>query len=46
MNSAVRRAGPGFAVVLFLAAFLVSWSAHGTGVVKNDIARNIPVPNE
>ena len=28
-------------VVLFLAALGLSWLTHGTGVIKNDITKNI-----
>jgi len=34
------------AVGLFLAALLLSWMFHGTGVVRNDPKRNIHIPEE
>lgn len=46
MNNMVRRAGVGIALILFLGALLVSWLTHGTGVIKNDIAHNIYIPDE
>ena len=46
MRSIVRRAGLGIALFLFLGALLVSWLTHGTGVVGNDTARNIYIPDE
>lgn len=46
MKKISRGAGLGLAVVLFLGALLVSWFTHGTGVVRNDIARNIHIPDE
>jgi hypothetical protein len=33
-------------VAIFLGALGVSWLTHGTGVVSNDIARNIYIPKE
>jgi len=45
MNRVLRRAGVGIALVLFLVALLVSWLTHGTGVIKNDLARNIHIPD-
>jgi hypothetical protein len=36
----------GFALVLFLGALLLSWLTHGTSVIKNDLARNIYIPDE
>ena len=46
MNNIVRRAGFWLALVLFLGALLVAWLTHGSGVIKNDIARNIYIPDE
>src|SRR5688572_22034115 len=34
------------AVVLFAAALAISWLFHGTGVVRNDVGRNIYIPEE
>ena len=34
------------AVAIFLGALGVSWLTHGTGVVQNDIARNIYIPKD
>jgi hypothetical protein len=34
------------AVGVFLAALALSWVFHGTGVVKNDLSRNISIPKE
>lgn len=31
---------------LFAAMLLVSWMTHGTGVVKDDLKRNVYIPNE
>ena len=45
-KSIIQRAGLGIALVLFLGALLVSWLTHGTGVIKNDLARNIYIPDE
>ena len=33
-------------VVVFLGVLGLSWLTHGTGVIKNDIARNIYIPSE
>jgi hypothetical protein len=33
-------------VVIFLAALGLSWVSHGTGVIKNDVTRNIYIPKE
>ena len=46
MKSILRRFGVASALALFLGALFVSWLTHGTGVIKNDIARNIYVPDE
>lgn len=35
-----------FAVILFLAVLGVSWLFHGTGVIHNDVKRNIFIPQE
>lgn len=32
------------AVLLFVAALAISWLFHGTGVVRNDVSRNIYIP--
>lgn len=44
----MRRTGLyiNIALVLFLGVLGLSWLTHGTGVVKNDISRNIYIPNE
>lgn len=34
------------AVAVFVGALGFSWLTHGSGVIKNDIARNIYIPNE
>jgi hypothetical protein len=36
----------GAAVVLFVAALAISWLFHGTGVIGNDLSRNIYIPEE
>lgn len=46
MNKTTRSTGLGVSLVLFVAALVVSWLTHGTGVVKNDLARNISIPDE
>jgi hypothetical protein len=33
-------------VVIFLGVLGLSWLTHGTGVIKNDVARNIWIPTE
>ena len=33
-------------LALFMAALLLAWLFHGTGVVRNDLARNIHIPDE
>jgi hypothetical protein len=33
-------------VLIFVAVLAVSWVTHGTGVVKNDLARNIFIPDD
>jgi hypothetical protein len=33
-------------IVIFLGVLGLSWLTHGTGVIKNDIARNIYIPSE
>jgi hypothetical protein len=33
-------------IALFLGVLAISWLTHGTGVVRNDIARNIYIPGE
>jgi hypothetical protein len=42
----MRKALLYLSVAIFLAALGVSWLTHGTGVVKNDIARNIYIPKD
>lgn len=42
----MRRLGLYAAILLFLGALALSWLTHGTGVIKNDIGRNIYVPQE
>ena len=32
-------------VVIFLAALALSWFTHGTGVIRNDVSRNIFIPD-
>ncbi len=46
MNKTTRPAGLGFSLVLFVAALFVSWLTQGTGVVRNDLARNISIPDD
>jgi hypothetical protein len=36
----------GAAVLVFAAALAISWVFHGTGVVHNDLSRNIYIPEE
>jgi hypothetical protein len=36
----------GAAIVVFAAALGISWVFHGTGVVRNDLSRNIYIPEE
>ena len=33
-------------IVIFLAVLALSWITHGTGVIRNDIGRNIYIPSE
>ena len=33
-------------VVIFLAVLALSWFTHGTGVIRNDLSRNIFIPGE
>jgi hypothetical protein len=42
----MRRIGLYAAVVLFLGALGISWLTHGTGVVTNDLDRNIYIPKD
>ena len=42
----MRRYGLFAVLFLFLGALALSWFTHGTGIVKNDIARNIYIPQE
>lgn len=42
----MRRALLYLSVAIFLGALGLSWLTHGTGVVTNDIARNIYIPKE
>jgi hypothetical protein len=48
MGDAMRRAGflINISLVLFLGVLGLSWLTHGTGVIKNDISRNIYIPSE
>jgi hypothetical protein len=46
MSKTARPTGLGFSLVLFVAALLVSWLTQGTGVVRNDLARNIYIPDD
>lgn len=46
MKGMLRRSGVGIGLALFLGALLISWLTHGTGVIKNDVARNIYIPDE
>lgn len=41
-----RRRALAFVTALFCAALLLSYLSHGTGVVRNDPARNIWIPGE
>ena len=41
-----RRRALIFVTALFGAALLLSYLSHGTGVVRNDTARNIWIPSE
>ena len=42
----MRRFGLYAAVALFLGALGLSWLTHGTGVITNDLARNIYIPKD
>jgi hypothetical protein len=42
----MKRAFLYLSAVIFVAVLAVSWLTHGTGVVKNDLGRNIYVPSE
>lgn len=42
----MRRIGLYAAILVFLGALGVSWLTNGTGVVQNDISRNIYIPKE
>lgn len=33
-------------VAIFLGVLALSWFTHGTGVIRNDVSRNIYIPNE
>ena len=33
-------------ILVFVGMLGVSWLTHGTGVVRNDVARNVYVPDE
>jgi len=44
-NKTTRRTGLGISLVFLVAALLVSWLTQGTGVVRNDLARNIYIPD-
>jgi len=49
MTNRLREAGQAFVIVtvsLFVAMLSVSWLFHGTGVIQNDVKRNIFVPKE
>ncbi|MGQ0663896.1 MAG: ethylbenzene dehydrogenase-related protein [Pseudomonadota bacterium] len=35
-----------FSLAIFVGALAISWLTHGTGVVKNDLARNIYIPKD
>lgn len=42
----MQRYGILAALLLFLGTLAVSWFTHGTGTVRNDISRNIYIPDE
>jgi hypothetical protein len=42
----MRKALIYVSIAIFLGALGMSWLTHGTGVVRNDSARNIYVPTE
>ncbi len=42
----MRRTFLYLAILIFVGVLGVSWITHGTGVIKNDIGRNIYVPSE
>jgi hypothetical protein len=42
----MRRLGLYAALILFLGVLALSWLTHGTGVIKDDIGRNIYIPKE
>jgi hypothetical protein len=42
----MRRTLTYLAGIVFVGVLLVSWFTHGTGVIKNDTARNIYIPSE
>lgn len=46
MSNQFRRKGLPVALALFAGGLLLSWLTHGTGVVHNDLKRNIYIPDE
>lgn len=42
----MRRTLLGLCIAIFIAVLGLSWFTHGTGVIKNDISRNIFIPTE
>ena len=42
----MKKASLYLSIAIFLGVLGLSWLTHGTGVVKNDIARNIYIPKE
>jgi hypothetical protein len=42
----MKRAPLYLSIVIFLAVLGLSWLSHGTGVIKNGVARNIWIPSD
>ncbi|MBI4274492.1 MAG: hypothetical protein HY659_07310 [Rhizobiales bacterium] len=42
----MRRALLGLCIAIFIGVLGLSWFTHGTGVIKNDISRNIFIPKD
>jgi hypothetical protein len=43
---AMRRAFTYLAGLIFVGALAIAWASHGTGVVRNDVDRNIYIPDD
>ncbi|HDP24734.1 MAG TPA: hypothetical protein ENN34_04750 [Deltaproteobacteria bacterium] len=42
----MNRQRTGLMMILFVGALALAWLTHGTGVVRNDLSRNIYIPDE